>query len=913
MAFNPFNWFRKHQKVLIAGLAIMCMVLFVFSFGAGDPIQQGLRLIGASRSGGPVVTSLYGKKITERDLQQLSKRRRLANNFMFLVVNNAHDQVIQTLEKDLKNDPAPLEGLRKVVQNCRDRVPQIIRTATQRDSALGQGAPREFVRMFFGAQVPQLAEAINRDLGTVATMSLRKGIAGTEYLDTLQKVAALLGFQLWQVENFDHIHFDPRTFEPYLPDAFYFGGGRKTEDLLDFLVWKQQADKLGINLTDADVRNEINFEAARDVFAGRTFADDRGVKNYVRNFADPDIRIQDLVDALREELRVAMAQGLLLGQEPGARAYRTRLGASDTPASFTPDEFLRYFRSQRTTLNVAMLTVPVADFLKKVTGSPTEEALRERYETYKNDEPAPDRREPAFKEPRRIQVAHVSASPGDPFYKAEGRKLARHLPVFQTGAVLGMNPLAATSFVAASLRYPDRKKPPILANLALRQEYEAYRASLYSADTGLDEANLRARIYDNCALTSYNAATTFGQLLGTAQTGGSPLEPLLAYYARAQVIQTRRHMRFALSLLAGVPTNPLSAVVMAMPNRPRPLSFRRMRTQMMAAVEERFAEQVLTKNMNTFREEMAKLKSQPEKAEAYAQKALKEYHFRYGTMPSPRSAHAIEDALKRNRNLGLRGLVQAFRRRNPGARPADMVGSLFRTTGRYEPIPVTEFGSLSREATQYWRKQDVKAEVRPFQAVRSKVVAAWRLERARQLAARQAEKIEATINAKKLSAADAERLLREQGHGPLFELKGVAELLPPREVLPLARVEYRPYQVPESQAEEFPYPRPDLVKQLMTLERPGQATVLADRPARRYYVAVLLERDEPSVKEFSKLYGRSPRSDTLLQRFEQQRREDYKREVLEQLRREAGKVDAEGRFDLDEKVRQRETGRGDEG
>src|SRR5262249_54294639 len=37
-------------------------------------------------------------------------------------------------------------------------------------------------------------------------------------------------------------------------DPFYFGGGVKPEDLLDFMIWKHEADRLGVVLTKADAR-----------------------------------------------------------------------------------------------------------------------------------------------------------------------------------------------------------------------------------------------------------------------------------------------------------------------------------------------------------------------------------------------------------------------------------------------------------------------------------------------------------------------------------------------------------------------------------------------------------------------------------------------------------------------------------
>src|SRR5947209_3006105 len=86
MAFSPFTWFRKHQKVFFAGLTIVCMITFVASFGAGDVIQTGLSWVGARGRAGPYVTTLNGNKVYERDLVKLARQRKLAHEFIRSVV-----------------------------------------------------------------------------------------------------------------------------------------------------------------------------------------------------------------------------------------------------------------------------------------------------------------------------------------------------------------------------------------------------------------------------------------------------------------------------------------------------------------------------------------------------------------------------------------------------------------------------------------------------------------------------------------------------------------------------------------------------------------------------------------------------------------------------------------------------------
>src|SRR5262245_60839776 len=101
MAFNPFHAFRKHQRPLMAALAIFCMVMFVvqIGFGRADPVYQVMNLFGAGRGRGPLVATLYGKKVTESDLAKLRRDRDLASNFLFSVVQtSAQQKVFKTLE-----------------------------------------------------------------------------------------------------------------------------------------------------------------------------------------------------------------------------------------------------------------------------------------------------------------------------------------------------------------------------------------------------------------------------------------------------------------------------------------------------------------------------------------------------------------------------------------------------------------------------------------------------------------------------------------------------------------------------------------------------------------------------------------------------------------------------------------------
>src|SRR5262249_18414853 len=154
-----------------------------------------------------------------------------------------------------------------------------------------------------------------------------------------------------------------------------------------------------------------------------------------------------------------------------------------------------------------------------------------------------------------------------------------------------------------------------------------------------------------------------------------------------------------------------------------------------------------------------------------------------------------------------------------------------------------------------------------------------------EIARQRAEEIAREIKDKKLTPELAERILREvqqkENLPEPFILDRVAQLKPPeREVQLLPRREYFPYQVPEAKREQLTYPPEDFVQELLTLERPGDALVVADRPVRTFYVATLMHRLEPTLSQFAELYKRTPLSDQLYDRFVAEHDRAFQEKVL---------------------------------
>src|SRR5947208_8719612 len=102
MAFHPLRTFQKHRKVWLAGVTIIAMITFVLSFsitGGGDFFAFVSRLLGAESRGNPTVATLYGKPINQMEMQRIRERRVLANTFMEMAAQTAHDNVEKSLRE----------------------------------------------------------------------------------------------------------------------------------------------------------------------------------------------------------------------------------------------------------------------------------------------------------------------------------------------------------------------------------------------------------------------------------------------------------------------------------------------------------------------------------------------------------------------------------------------------------------------------------------------------------------------------------------------------------------------------------------------------------------------------------------------------------------------------------------------
>ncbi len=875
--------------------------------------------------------TLNGQTLYESDLDTLRKHRQLANEFLLFGIVRTLDKSLEDIRKKVERDRKdPADNLGDPVQTALQQLDSIIRNPMVRV----QPPEATFPLILMYLQSVQNAMATRPDVQK-----------DPDQLRALDTIATYLAFQAWLFNT---------QIQKVQPPEYFLGGTYKVDDLLDFAVWKHQADKLGISLTAADVEREVNhtWGGVEYLKPDERFDGQDIVRMYLSsNKVHRNLGAKDLLDALNDEFRVVMAKEAVLGTGSSAHAlnplanwrdigreaiegpylgfrfYRNAYdGIHHAPTVATPNEFLDYFKEQRTTLAVSLLSIAVKDFEKKVDRQPTEQDLHNLYTTFKEVEPSPTRRQPGFKEPRRIKVQYVSASPDSPFAKKLAGRVTELLPLFRVGG-------PASNFAAGGgLAWAASLAVPMDVDTALHVLYEDYRRVEAARSVKFDKEDASVfgshirfgqgiNLNDKRGAEVQASAALLGQWLGDVGTGGSPLAAPVAWLGTNEIYQRANVTAYASTVLAGSSSSPLVAATL--PTRyvhsAQPLES--VRSQLIEQFETTLARALTQSGILSLGQELDKLVAARSETRLndYLKKAIADYGLEnFHTMSTAQTRQEMLDhpdpALAELRTAYDEAQAHVFFEESTRPEFVDaMFHSFMAQTHRFR-----EFRSRSGDRTWvFWHSEDAPAHARSFEAVRDQVQEAWYREQARRLAKKEAERIAAELKEKHSNPGDALKFLREQKPGVVYELNNVAHLIPKstefRPVIgKLAPTDFKPYQPPK---DVIAYPPADLVDQLLKLKQPGDALVVADQPWRHFYVAVLMEKPQiPERREFYEVYRTAGGDNRLWQEMMASRRHKYYRELMGQLRAEATKELEGGEYAVPESVRTRfESGSSDSG
>lgn len=423
MAYNPFDFFRRNQKVLFAGLTILVMFMFVLSFGQGDFFSRFPQWVAKFQTTGDKMAVIDGGTIKESQLSDVTKERGLANGYMQQANAKALEASRAAAAKAAT--AASNEDLRKTLNQ----------DVTQITNILTAGRLPAEVWPLLRADVAKMASdlIVQQD--------------ATPRTEDKERVKAVLKYATAAVAELTR-----RTTGDRGENGVFFANqpNRNDRDRLEFLLWKKKADKLGIRYTHEDVEKLVDGEFP----AGSI--EEKELKDMATDVATKAGRMrEELYDALADEFRVRAAQTAVLG----LNAVRNPAA----PPAATARERYEHFLNETTATKYTMITVPVEVYLAEVEKKlasgelkePTDAELTKIFNEASTTDPDPSSPRAGIREPRKVGVQWVEVTGKEPYYTALAAKRAGEFKKAQTDpaflALLGAFPAPP----AAAARYDD--------------------------------------------------------------------------------------------------------------------------------------------------------------------------------------------------------------------------------------------------------------------------------------------------------------------------------------------------------------------------------------------------------------------------------------------------------------------------
>jgi hypothetical protein len=915
MAFNPFHAFRKHQKAFFAALTILCMVVFVLGGALGNFREIGA-FFGGNQPRGNELVSLYGKPVTTPDLNDVRVQREIANQYMLSALLTADHYAVRQLNETLKNS--------KLEQSTRDQLSRILGSRDFLVQLASQPSTMQFVGQQYQQMMQQL-DAIQRSL-----MAPEKK-AELDLALRVQKLVGNVGAML---------EFQRRGY-------LYFGGALDGNGLVDFLVWRHQADRLGIQISRPQGIRNLMDQATRS-FASESLPDDErrrlvsGLQQRYRSLT-PEL----LTDCLENEFKVQMAQLALLGSD--VRVY-DRL-----PPNLTPFELWSFFRDQRTESIIAMLPIPVAQkaLLDKVP-DPTEDDLKTFFEKNKERLYDPASLEAGFKQPTRIQLEWVRARPDSPLYQnatTAALELSRAmLPVaYETLVAYESENMKwrfrSPSYVREDFLLHDTSTNragnvaaavgQALASSGMQGPAGIAGFASFAGTAALHEASDRIRAGTSILLSG--SAGSPVTVAATAAAGFPATEYLPADRIRWAVderIRENQHRELVSASLKGLEDELRQLSQLTAEDQYKAAVAPSLLGQALASVsgsgfeflaqgiyeraqdalvQRHFSDLALSSALAGIGAPVSLVNAQlaargqardwsflnkslvTADAQKAIAKAVAKYHLDNGATRQPRDRYHIGD------DPGLEPLREAFDRpwggaHSPQTNTKMFAQEIFRNVERSALFSPQRFtgGSPDQGDFLYWKTGERPDFVPTFAEVRDQVLLRWKVEKARALVKEAAEQIVAKLP-KNTTGEDVKTALKDADPklaGKLIELDHVAPLVSGMPAMPtMSPRGYEPYKVP---AKDVEYPG-TIAKDILKMKTEGEAIVVHDQPEDHYYVAVLVHRTTPyELTFFSEARAPGDLLDWYDRDTEVQRR--TREALVKQLREEAQfhEIDKEG-------------------
>jgi hypothetical protein len=843
MAFNPFTSFRRHQKTIFATMAIVCMLLFVLSSGVGgtDLLQQFGDWFSRGRGGkGDEAASIDGKKVSQDTVGLVLHQRKMADQFMRMVTELAYSEVFANIARQRSEaDPE----LQKVI----DQYGSIEQLKSRLQLPMN----------YLVSSIDRLQQQLRQIRLTITLGNAANKGQQTAMVDTLY---TLMDRELQQMNK------------AIMQDRQGFFGGYldKTEDALDFMLWKKQADRLNIRMMKEDINHAVSMETMGQILSPQAakFVDQM-LREKFRGYS------MDMLNAaLTDEFRVRAAKTSLLG-EP---AYTK----TAPPVTATPDELFDWYKDVRTTVRVGLIEVPVAKFVSQVTETPTDAQLKELYDKHKNEEYAPYSEQPGFKEPRKVKIDWIALPNDSPYYK----KVSELAPVFAAIGQFGTSVIAGDGGPAFgfSALLAARQVMTYLPQEQLFREYVQAESS--ATWTSPYAFGIRSGVHDSSVMRPENIAVLLGAVAGGGVTNAGPLTAPLALESRVIVCESTDRARIGASIILSAALDPVPLGIDALFSQlvPKPPTEATVAPILAERHRERLIDGLMKSDREWFTKEIKERNKTQDRnnVEAFTNEFIHTRQLRRGGTAEAVDQFALAD------DPGVAELRTTFQKARKDPIGTEFASELADSPAAakpelFQPVPL----GTSPTVYMHWRTEDREARAITFEQAKPKVEAAWRFEKARPLA-----------------KAEADRLANEAKNKTEMELRDLAAKTSSRgliELLPMARLNPSPsfgtggsprYDLPSIPQEKVRYAGA-LVNTVMDLrkENAGSTVVAPDFPKSNYYVAALISKEVPTADAFRIVYkasmGPPNFRDILFDYYANELQNKYRVEVTKQLRTEA--------------------------
>ena len=913
MAYSPFDFFRKNQKIIMGGVVIFIMFTFVLSFGRGDFFDWLPRWLGSKKSKGEVLAVIDGETIRETEASQIRAKRNLANQYMAIAAGKA------------------LEGLDKFSKDNASKVSPENRATVQ-----GALQAHSMLHMMMGPQMrqqmqsPQMQQFFlrSRDDFFASQQKLDALVANPntkqDDLDAANAVRKLMALSL-QITSMDKHYFHN------MPN-------RNAKDSLEFMLWLKKADQLKIHFRTADIDGliEQEFLQLKPDEREKILMDMAKESRQTGNTKDT------ILDAIGDEFRVRMAQvavmGLTITRTSGVTAH-------------SPFDYYEFYRSETSPAKFGIITVPVENYISKVEGQPTETELRAIFNQAKNTEPDPAELKPGLKKGRELKIGWLEITGKEAFYataaadalvKAEAAaKLAGLLTV-----PIGPGAIGTVASVG-TLK---------LENPALQGAYDEYRSNHSgNIDARWYRGTPSALAYLNPVLDSSYAnpqvaAATVGLAAMPLGTAGNRFAVSNGTILSADGAERKLRLFAGLASISAPNLGGLAVLAQYAGNlattahvTPPPVPLVAVKPQLTREAAEQLRYRIARQDSQSFQDELAKINKGEDKdkaqkdAEAYIAKFAapasnwldKDGKAQLGRGLKVGGSTGFFDVHSIGDDPGLAPIKERLRRQHAGTSNVTAFGRRFffdfdpstgqqtkLATGLYLPFQYPEpndsrfrMPSLPYDfQSQYlvWRTGEVPSEAaKDFDKARAKCVDIWKRQKARELAKKAAEDLAAqTANlgnnfievTGKLKNKELE--FRNQFTDPAArerveytEIDNVSKLVIDTFNSESGGATLRLFELKNTA--QIPYPTRKMATDLVANSTKPLSTsfVAVDRPENKYYVAVLFDRSERDGKTFfSSVYKPSPASGqisgALAGEFERESRKQIREEALELLKAE---------------------------